>query len=123
MKMSMRSHVRSAVALLTIACASPAFAQKVTTVPDLTGKQVLEQMANQATGGVAGTAIAAATATEIATVPFGTSSGGFNFKLDPASGLLQRSLCRPPKLPRTTFHSFPDTCPYPDTRLAGRRAI
>jgi hypothetical protein len=91
MKMSMRSHVRSAVALLTIACASPAFAQKVTTVPDLTGKQVLEQMANQATGGVAGTAIAAATATEIATVPFGTSSGGFNFKLDPASGLLQRT--------------------------------
>lgn len=91
MNMSMRSHVRSAVALLTLACASPAFAQKVTTVPDLTGKQVLEQMANQATGGVAGTAIAAATAAEIATVPFGTSSGGFNFKLDPASGLLQRT--------------------------------
>jgi hypothetical protein len=83
--------VCSAVALLTLAYASPALAQKVTTVPDLTGKQVLEQMANQATGGVAGTAVAAATAVEIATAPFGTSSGGFNFKLDPATGLLQRT--------------------------------
>jgi hypothetical protein len=87
----MRSQFLTSVALLTLASVSPALAQKVTTVPDLTGKQVLEQMANQATGGVAGTAIAAATATEIATAPFGTSSGGFNFKLDPASGLLQRT--------------------------------
>ncbi len=63
----MRRHVRIAVALLTLAYASPACAQKVTTVPDLTGKQVLEQLANQATGGVAGDAIAVATATEIAT--------------------------------------------------------
>ena len=72
--------------------ASPHWRRRSPTVPDLTGKQVLEQMANQATGGVAGTAIAAATATEIATAPFGTSSGGFNFKLDPATGLLQRTI-------------------------------
>ena len=91
MSISMRSQVLTSVALLTLASVSPALAQKVTTVPDLTGKQVLEQMANQGTGGVSGTAIAAATATEIATAPFGTSSGGFNFKLDPASGLLQRT--------------------------------
>lgn len=91
MSNSTRSHVRTAVALLTLAYASPAMAQKVTTVPDLTGKQVLEQMANQASGGVAGTAIAAATATEIATAPFGTSSGGFTFKPDPSTGLLART--------------------------------
>jgi hypothetical protein len=91
MSISTRSHVRCTVALLTFAYASPALAQKVTTVPDLTGKQVLEQMANQATGGVAGTAIAAATAAEIATAPFGTSSGGFTFKPDPATGLLART--------------------------------
>src|SRR4249919_634864 len=69
MIISMRSQVLTSVVLLTLASVSPALAQKVTTVPDLTGKQVLEQMANQATGGVAGTAIAAATATEIATAP------------------------------------------------------
>jgi hypothetical protein len=66
-------------------------AQKITTVPDLTGKQVLEQLANQASGGLSGDAIAVATATEIATAPFGTSSGGFVFKLDPATGLLART--------------------------------
>jgi hypothetical protein len=91
MRICMKRHVRIAVALLTLACASPAFAQKVTTVPDLTGKQVLEQLANQATGGVAGDAIALSTAVEIGTAPFGTSSGGFVFKLDPATGLLART--------------------------------
>lgn len=89
MRISMKRHVP--VALLTLACASPAWAQKVTTVPDLTGKQVLEQLANQTTGGAAGSAIALATATEIATAPFGTSSGGFVFKLDPSTGLLSRT--------------------------------
>jgi hypothetical protein len=91
MKISLRRHVRIAVALLTLAYASPAIAQKVTTVPDLTGKQVLEQLANQGSGGLSGDAIAVATATEIATMPFGTSSGGFVFKLDPATGLLART--------------------------------
>ncbi len=91
MKISLRRHVRAAVAVLTIASASPAMAQKVTIVPDLTGRQVLEQLANQSTGGVAGDVLAVATAVEIATAPFGTSSGGFVFKLDPATGLLQRT--------------------------------
>lgn len=86
-----RRPVRVALALLTVAYASPAMAQKITTVPDLTGKQVLEQLANQASGGLSGDAIAVATATEIATAPFGTSSGGFVFKLDPATGLLART--------------------------------
>ena len=91
MRICMKRHVRIAVALLTLACASPAFAQKVTTVPDLTGKQVLEQLANQTTAGVAGDVIALSTAVEIGTAPFGTSSGGFVFKLDPATGLLART--------------------------------
>src|SRR3954464_14652478 len=91
MKISSRRPVRIALAFLTLAYASPALAQKVTTVPDLTGKQVLEQMANQGAGGVSGDAIAVATAAEIATAPFGTSSGGFVFKLDPATGLLART--------------------------------
>ena len=91
MKISLRRHVRIAIALLTLAYASPAMAQKVTTVPDLTGKQVLEQLANQGAGGVSGDSIAAATAIDVATMPFGTSSGGFEFKLDPATGLLART--------------------------------
>ena len=91
MRISIRRHVHVAVAVLTLASASPALAQKVTEVSDLTGKQVLQQLANPATGGVAGDVLAVATAAEIATVPFGTSSGGFVFKLDPATGLLQRT--------------------------------
>jgi len=83
--------VHIAVSLLTLASASPAVAQRVTEVSDLTGKQVLEQMANQTTGGVAGSVLAVVTSMEIATAPFGTSSGGFVFKLDPTTGLLQRT--------------------------------
>ena len=67
-------------------------AQKVTEVPDLTDEQVLRLMANPATGGVAGDVLAVTTATEIATQPFGTSAGGFVFKLDPATGLLAAHL-------------------------------
>ena len=91
MKISSRRPVRIAVAFLTLAYASPARAQKVTTGPDLTGKQVLEQLANQGAGAVSGDTIAVATAIDVATMPFGTSSGGFEFKLDPATGLLART--------------------------------
>jgi len=91
MKISLTRRMRVAVAVAVFGYASPALAQKVTTVPELTGKQVLEQLANQGTGGLSGDAIAVATATEIATAPFGTSSGGFVFKLDPATGLLART--------------------------------
>ncbi|HWK09189.1 MAG TPA: hypothetical protein VNR64_04015 [Vicinamibacterales bacterium] len=82
-------HVPVAVALLALA--TPAFAQKVTTVPDLTGQQVLVQLSNAATTRAVGEAIALTTAMEIATEPFGTSSGGFIFKLDPSTGLLART--------------------------------
>jgi hypothetical protein len=78
------------VALGVLAVASPAFAQKVTTVPDLTGRQVLAQMSDGAAPGV-GEAIALTTAVELATEPLPSSSGGFIFKLDPSTGLLART--------------------------------
>jgi len=87
--MSTMRHVPVAVALLALA--TPAFAQKVTTVPDLTGQQVLVQLSNAATTRPVGEAIALTTALEIATEPFGTSSGGFIFKLDPSTGLQART--------------------------------
>jgi hypothetical protein len=89
--MHIRRRVHVAISLLTLASATPALAQKVTEVSDLTGKQVLQLMANPTTGGVAGEVLALTTAAEIATAPFGTSAGGFVFKLDPATGLLQRT--------------------------------
>jgi hypothetical protein len=82
-------HAPVAVALLALA--SPAFAQKVTTVPDLTGQQVLTQLSDSIASQPVGQAIALTTALEIATEPFGTSSGGFIFKLDPSPGLQART--------------------------------
>jgi hypothetical protein len=52
---------------------------------------VLVQLSNAATSRAVGEAIALTTAVEIATEPFGTSSGGFIFKLDPSTGLLSRT--------------------------------
>ena len=88
---SSRRHVPLAATLLAIACASPASAQKVTVVPGLTARQVLVQLGDPASSYPVGEAIALTSATEIATAPFGTSSGGFVFKLDPATGLLART--------------------------------
>jgi hypothetical protein len=79
------------VALAVLALATPAWAQKVTTVPDLTGQQVLTQLANAGSSRAVGEAIALTTAVEIATQPFASSSGGFVFKLDPTTGLLART--------------------------------
>src|SRR4051794_36488300 len=87
--MSMTRHLPLAVAML--AFATPALAQKVTVVPDLTGQQVLSQMANAGSSRAVGEAIALTTAVEIATEPFPSSSGGFIFKLDPSTGLLART--------------------------------
>lgn len=88
-RMSMTRHLPIAVTMLALA--TPALAQKVTTVPDLTGQQVLSQMANAGTSRAVGEAIALTTAIEIATQPFASSSGGFIFKLDPSTGLLART--------------------------------
>ncbi len=91
MRTTVRRHLTVAVTMLTLACASPALAQKITTVEGLTPQQVLVQLANPLGGQPAGDAIALATALEIATAPFGTFSSGFVFKLDPATGLLART--------------------------------
>lgn len=88
-RMSMTRHLPIAVTMLALA--APALAQKVTTVPDLTGQQVLSQMANAGTSRAVGEAIALTTAIEVATQPFASSSGGFIFKLDPSTGLLART--------------------------------
>ncbi|HXT30775.1 MAG TPA: hypothetical protein VN716_15880 [Vicinamibacterales bacterium] len=91
MKMILRGSVCVLGTLLTLSSASPALAQKVTEVPDLTGKQVLATLANPATAVSVGEIMGAMIATEVATAPFGTSAGGFVFKLDPATGLLART--------------------------------
>lgn len=78
------------VTLLTLACVSPAAAQKVTTIEGLTLEQTLVQLANPLGARPIGQSIGLTTALEVATSPFGTSSGGFVFKLDPATGLLAR---------------------------------
>ena len=91
MNMTIRRQVSVAVTWLTLAGAAPAFAQKVTTVEGLTLTQTLGQLAGPLGSRPVGDAIGLATALEIATPPFGTSSGGFVFKLDPATGLLVRT--------------------------------
>ncbi len=88
-RITMMRHV--SIALAVLALATPARAQKVTLVPDLTGQQVLSQLANAGSSRAVGEAIALTTAIEIATQPYGSSSGGFIFKLDPTTGLLART--------------------------------
>ncbi len=80
-----------AVTWLSLACCTSALAQKVTTVEGLTLTQTLGQLTGPLGSRPVGEAIGLATALEIATAPFGTSSGGFVFKLDPATGLLVRT--------------------------------
>lgn len=89
--MTMRRPLTMIVVLAAFAWSSPALAQKVTTVEELTLKQTLVLLSEPLGGRPAGEAIGLATALEIGTTPFGTSSGGFVFKLDPATGLLART--------------------------------
>ena len=91
MNMTIRGQVSVAVTWLVLVCCNPASAQKVTTVEDLTLTQTLVQLTGPLAARPAGEAIGLATALEIATAPLGTSSGGFVFKLDPATGLLVRA--------------------------------
>ena len=90
--MSVATRVRTAAAVATfvLAGASVSLAQKVTTIGDLTLQQTIVQLTDVGPR-PSGEAIALTTALEIATQPFGTSSGGFVFKLDPATGLLART--------------------------------
>jgi hypothetical protein len=88
---SIGCRVPVALTVLTLACVSSASAQQVTTVEELNLQQTVVQLVNPPGSAPVGQAIALATALEIGTAPFGTSSGGFVFKLDPSTGLLART--------------------------------
>jgi hypothetical protein len=81
---TIRRHVPVLVMMLTLASASSAWAQKVTTVEDLTFEQTLVQLANPLGLRPIGESIGLTTALEIATQPLSSASGGMVFKLDPA---------------------------------------
>ena len=85
-----RRHLPGLVMILTLAFASSAWAQKVTTVEDLTFEQTLVHLANPLGLRPIGESIGLTTALEIATQPLSSASGGMVFKLDPATGLLTR---------------------------------
>ena len=91
MSMTIRRQVYVAVTLLALAGGTPALAQKITVKEELTLSQALVELTSPLGSRPVGEAIGLATALEIATAPFGTSSGGFVFKLDPATGLLVRT--------------------------------
>lgn len=84
----MRSSPFAFALALFVACSASAWAQSVeppslkSTVLDLTGGVVALP---------AGEAIGLATALEVANAPFGSSAGGFVFKVDPATGLKVRT--------------------------------
>jgi hypothetical protein len=86
-----RRHLPVVVTVLTVACASPAWAQKVTTVEELTLRQTINTLTDGLAVRPVGESIGLVTAAEIATAPLSTSSGGFVFKLDPSTGLLART--------------------------------
>src|SRR5215207_6585027 len=88
--MALKEHVIVGTAMLLLAAAPPALAQKVTTVEDLTAEQVLMQLANAVSTRPIGQTIALTSAAEIATTPFMLSSGGFEVKLDPKTGLFEK---------------------------------
>ncbi len=80
-----------AVALLLVN-AVPVLAQGATTVSDgLTLRQTLSRLTAVTGSPAAAEAMALTTSLEVTTGPYGTSSGGFVFKLDPATGLQART--------------------------------
>lgn len=79
-----------AIALLTIVPAT-ARAQQVTTKENLSLRTTVTELLRPLAAAPVGEAVAVSTALEVATAPFGTSSGGFVFKLDPTTGLQVRT--------------------------------
>lgn len=63
----------------------------VTTSEGLSLKSTVTELLRPTAAAPVGEAVAFATAIEVTTAPFGTSSGGFVFKLDPATGLQVRT--------------------------------
>lgn len=89
--MTSRRHVCVALSLLVLLWSTPAIAQKVTTKEELTGAGTLRELTGPLGTRPVAEAIALATALEIATTPVAMSSGNFQFRLDPATGLLVRT--------------------------------
>src|SRR5262245_36234700 len=92
MTMNIRRQVCVGITWLAFAWAGPARAQQVTTLEDLTLQQTLVGLVSPLASRPAAEAIATSAALEIGTAPLGSSSGGFVFKLDPATGLLVRTV-------------------------------
>jgi hypothetical protein len=68
-----------------------AHAQQVTTQENLSLRSTVTELLRPLAAAPVGEAVAVATALEVTTAPFGTSSGGFVFKLDPTTGLQVRT--------------------------------
>jgi hypothetical protein len=88
-------HITRTVSVFTVlawlvSCTS-ASAQAVTEIAGLSLSDTLTRLTAPVGSPAAGEAIGLATALEVATTPFGTSSAGFAFRLDPATGLRVRT--------------------------------
>ena len=77
--------------LLSLVWCAAASAQAVTQTAGLSLGDTLTRLTSPVGSAPVGEALRLATALEVATTPFGTSSGGFVFKLDPSTGLQVRT--------------------------------
>lgn len=77
--------------LLSLVWCAGASAQAVSQNAGLSLADTLTQLTGPVGSAPVGEALGLATALEVATTPFGTSSGGFVFKLDPSTGLQVRT--------------------------------
>jgi hypothetical protein len=89
--MNTRRPLSALAALFVLGSSAPASAQTVTTSNGLTLGQTIAQLVRPLAAAPVGEAIAFATALEVATTPFGTSSGGFVSQVDPSTGLRVRT--------------------------------
>jgi hypothetical protein len=88
----MRITLRTIVVIAMLSLLSRhASAQAVTEIPGLSLAETLTRLTGPVGSAPVGEALGFATALEVATTPFGTSSGGFVFKLDPSTGLQVRT--------------------------------
>lgn len=89
MRITRRTSVLAA--FISLACGAVASAQAVTETSGLSLADTLTQLTAPLGSAPVGEALGLATVLEVATTPFGSSSGGFVFKLDPSTGLQVRT--------------------------------
>jgi hypothetical protein len=87
--MSRRSSTFASTLFVLLAWSATASAQAVTDPPSL--RSTVLDLTSAVGAPPAGQAIGLATALEVANAPFGSSAGGFVFKVDPATGLKVRT--------------------------------